>query len=135
MPFQQEACGTRPAFAGQVSLHWTHRRPGPTDAIIATLLVDRATHAIHRERLKAALATETAREIALASNREIGQALGILTITHKITSDQAFDLLRRVSQHTNRKLRDIAADICITGGLDIPPRTPEPALPTLPRHS
>jgi hypothetical protein len=125
LPFQQEACGTHPAFTGHVSLRWTDHRPGPADAIIAKLLVDRATDAIHRERLKAALATETARadnlEIALASNREIGQALGILTATRKITDDQAFDLLRRISQHTNRKLRDIAADVCLAGRLDIPP--------------
>ena len=37
---------------------------------------------------------------------------------HKITQAQAFDLLRAVSQHSNRKLRDIALDVVETGWLN-----------------
>lgn len=58
---------------------------------------------------------------ALASNREIGVAMGILMSTHKIARQQAFDLLRIASQHTHRKLADIARDVADTGTLDLPP--------------
>ncbi|GMA84873.1 hypothetical protein GCM10025868_01230 [Angustibacter aerolatus] len=40
---------------------------------------------------------------ALLSNREIGVAMGILMARHTLTRDQAFDLLKAASQHTNRK--------------------------------
>jgi GAF domain-containing protein len=60
--------------------------------------------------------------IALQTNRIIAEALGILMSTYKINEQQAFDLLRLVSQHTNRKLRDVAADVAHTGAL------PEPAV-------
>lgn len=36
----------------------------------------------------------------------------------KITEDDAFALMRRVSQERNVKLRDIARQICVSGGLD-----------------
>ena len=48
---------------------------------------------------------------ALASRDLIGQAKGILMARQSITADDAFDLLRRASQRTNRKLRDVAADL------------------------
>lgn len=57
---------------------------------------------------------------ALESNREIGVAMGVLMSQHKITRDQAFDLLRITSQHTHRKLADIAADVADTGTLELP---------------
>ena len=65
---------------------------------------------------------ETAAHLAraLASNREIGVAMGVLMNQHKITRDQAFDLLRITSQHTHRKLAEIAADVADTGTLEVP---------------
>lgn len=62
-------------------------------------------------------------ERALESSREIGTAIGILMARELCTADQAFDLLRVASQHTHRKLRDIAAHVKETG-----------ALPDLPAH-
>lgn len=56
-------------------------------------------------------------ETALKTSREIGMAMGILMNAAKITRDQAFDLLRIASQHTHRKLADIAADVAETGQL------------------
>jgi len=50
-------------------------------------------------------------EEGLATNREIGAAVGILMATHKISQDDAFDLLSKASQRLNRKLRDIATGI------------------------
>ena len=55
---------------------------------------------------------------ALATRHTIGEAMGILIERRKISEDDAFDVLRRVSQERNIKLRDIARQICESGGLD-----------------
>lgn len=54
---------------------------------------------------------------ALATNREIGIAIGMLMARRRVNRQQAFDLLRVASQHSNRKLRDIAAQVVDTGVL------------------
>jgi hypothetical protein len=58
-------------------------------------------------------------EQALASNREIGIAIGVLMSTQLVTEQQAFDLLRMASQRSHRKLRDVAAGVVETGTLDL----------------
>jgi AmiR/NasT family two-component response regulator len=63
-------------------------------------------------------------EIALKSSRRIGMALGILMAERKIREEQAFDLLRDASQHENRKLRDIAEDVIVSGTVELRSRTP-----------
>jgi hypothetical protein len=50
-------------------------------------------------------------EEALLSRDIIGQAKGILMEREGCTADEAFDMLRRVSQKMNRKLRDVAGDV------------------------
>ena len=55
---------------------------------------------------------------ALVTARRIGAAIGILMGTRRVTDDQAFELLCRVSQDRNRKLRDVADDVMQTGTLD-----------------
>lgn len=77
-----------------------------THGAIAASAVAHRTHAEQLER-------------ALASNRKIGMAIGILMATDKVTDEQAFDLLRIASQNTNRKLRDVAADVIECGTLDV----------------
>lgn len=67
--------------------------------------VERAAEEIRTEHLTDALRT---REL-------IGQAQGILMERERITSDQAFDVLRRASQHMNVKLREIAETLVETG--------------------
>ena len=52
---------------------------------------------------------------ALANRDIIGQAKGILMERFKITADQAFDVLARVSQDANRKLHAVAEDLTRTG--------------------
>lgn len=54
---------------------------------------------------------------ALHSRTTIGQAQGILMERLAIDSAQAFDYLRRVSSHSNRKLTDICCEIVRTGSL------------------
>ena len=46
---------------------------------------------------------------AMRSRAVIEQAKGILMADERITSDEAFERLARVSQHANMKLRDVAA--------------------------
>ncbi|HEU5270290.1 MAG TPA: GAF and ANTAR domain-containing protein [Jatrophihabitans sp.] len=58
--------------------------------------------------------------VAQESNREIGMAMGVLMSRHRLTQSQAFDLLRMASQHSHRKLREIASDVVQTGMLDFP---------------
>jgi hypothetical protein len=54
---------------------------------------------------------------ALSSSRTVGVAIGLLMGRLNITRDQAFDLLRLGSQHSNRKVRDIAHYMAETGEL------------------
>jgi transcriptional regulator with GAF, ATPase, and Fis domain len=58
-------------------------------------------------------------ERAVASNRRIGMAIGILMVQRRIGSDEAFSLLRGASQLSNRKLREVADAVVRTG--EIPP--------------
>jgi GAF domain-containing protein len=54
---------------------------------------------------------------ALDSRAVIDQAKGILMERHRMTADQAFQALTRVSMETNTKVRDIAEQIVRTGEL------------------
>jgi AmiR/NasT family two-component response regulator len=59
---------------------------------------------------------------ALDSNRDIGTATGVLMGLHRLSREQAFDLLRIASQNTNRKLHDVALDVIESGAVDVTPR-------------
>ena len=48
----------------------------------------------------------------------IEQAKGIFIERHKLTAEQAFRLLADASMHANRKLRDVAEDLVLTGDLN-----------------
>lgn len=48
---------------------------------------------------------------AIATRQVIGEAKGILMESQGCTRDEAFDMLRRASQRTNRKLHDIAEEV------------------------
>lgn len=54
---------------------------------------------------------------ALRSRDVIGQAKGILMERHRLTPDEAYDLLRRTSNERNVKVRDLAEDVARTGQL------------------
>lgn len=56
-------------------------------------------------------------QAALEYRAVIDQAKGILMERHKLTADQAFQLLARVSMETNTKLREVAAQFVMTGEL------------------
>jgi len=71
--------------------------------------------------LNTMLANDRVRNLqrALASNRQIGVAIGVLMHEHRLTQAQAFDVLRAASQDSNRKLADIAIEVVDTGTLSI----------------
>jgi GAF domain-containing protein len=54
-------------------------------------------------------------QVALTTRELIGQAQGILMERERVTADEAFDILRRASQHLNRKLREVAQALVDTG--------------------
>ena len=73
----------------------------------------RANHELAQLRQNAVdQAEERASQIrvALDSNRVIGTAVGIVMAKYRLTATQGFQLLVTASQHSNRKLRDLAAD-------------------------
>jgi len=60
-------------------------------------------------------------EAALASRTTIDQALGILMAQRRVNAVKAFDLLRRLSQRSNIKLRDVAAALITEVAGEPPP--------------
>jgi GAF domain-containing protein len=97
-----------------------------TGLIFATHAGVALAAAEEKEEASNALAVEIKRledlHGALASRQIIGQAEGILMQRERITADQAFDLLRRASQHLNTKLREVAQIVVDTGDV---PQTPD----------
>ena len=63
------------------------------------------------------LTTEHAVNMALAlqSSRTIGAAVGIIMATRRVSEPVAFDMLKRASQNTNKKIRALAEEIVVTG--------------------
>ena len=79
---------------------------------LATAFASYAAVAVANAGVYASTATLAANlQRALQSRAVIDQAKGILMGRHRITADAAFDMLSAQSQVTNRKLREIAADI------------------------
>ncbi|MEU8585772.1 GAF and ANTAR domain-containing protein [Streptomyces sp. NPDC048664] len=62
--------------------------------------------------------TDAQLQQAVATRHVIGEAMGILMGGHRLTEEQAFDVLRRYSQENNVKLREVARRVCDEGGLD-----------------
>jgi GAF domain-containing protein len=58
---------------------------------------------------------------AMTNRDHIGQAKGILMERYKLTAEQAFDVLARVSQELNRKLGDVAREVSDTGAVPVVP--------------
>jgi transcriptional regulator with GAF, ATPase, and Fis domain len=87
------------------ALNLYSRRPGAFGRDIETAGWLLASHA--------AVALATARTVdqlehALETRHAIGEAMGILMERHRLSQDEAFGVLRRLSQEHNVKLRDVA---------------------------
>jgi GAF domain-containing protein len=121
----------RAAAAGAASIMCTPLTAGPKmDGCL--ILVSKTPDAFDEERARLAAAfaahagialagAESRRQfgVAVATRDVIGQAKGILMERYRVTADAAFALLARVSQDTNTKLRDVASELCRTGGLPL----------------
>ena len=107
---------------GDAVFMWRHRVPAASDRLLAAALVEQAMRVVawqrSEQRARAAEVRADNLTLALQTSRRIGAAVGILMSLHKITEPQAFDLLRAASQHSHRKLRDLALDVIDTGWLD-----------------
>lgn len=79
----------------------------PADAEVAEMLAAHATAAFAAAEKAEGLAT------ALESRTIIAQAQGILMQKFEIDADAAFDFLKRISQHENRRLFSVAEAIVV----------------------
>jgi len=111
---------------GSYAMTWTYRRHQPSDAdlLLAQLALDRAIATSRDEQLRAR--AEAAEEqaahlqVGLTSSREIGMAMGIAMDRYKLSPDQAFTLLCRISQQCGRRVREVAAQVAETGLVELP---------------
>ncbi|MET7381638.1 GAF and ANTAR domain-containing protein [Streptomyces sp. NPDC005526] len=90
------------------ALDFYSRRPGvftPDSETAGWLLASHAAVALAGAR------TVDQLEHALETRHAIGEAMGILRERHRLSEDDAFAVLRRISQHHNIKLRDVAQNI------------------------
>ncbi|MFF8942051.1 GAF and ANTAR domain-containing protein [Streptomyces sp. NPDC014864] len=97
---------TRDEDFGALDLY--SRRPGvftPESETAGWLLASHAAVALAGAR------TVDQLEHALETRHAIGEAMGILRERHRLSEDDAFAVLRRISQHHNIKLRDVAQNI------------------------
>ncbi|SEE83518.1 GAF and ANTAR domain-containing protein [Streptomyces sp. Ag109_O5-10] len=96
------------------ALNLYSRKPGaftePSE-LAGWLLASHAAVAFSAARTHAQL------EQALATRHTIGEAMGIIMGSHRLTEEEAFNVLRRYSQANNIKLREVARRVCHEGTL------------------
>ncbi|MEV8376484.1 GAF and ANTAR domain-containing protein [Kribbella sp. NPDC056861] len=86
----------------------------------AFTIADEAAAHILAQHIAVAVSTsrhETSMSQALEARKLVGQAIGILMERFDLEADQAFAVLRRYSQDTNTKLRDVAHHLIETRAL------------------
>jgi GAF domain-containing protein len=94
---------------GALNVYTTRRDPiSESEAEFAQTLADHIANAV---ALVDASALNLQLQEAVSTRQLIGEAKGILMESERCSREEAFDILRRASQRTNRKLRDIAHDI------------------------
>jgi GAF domain-containing protein len=92
-----------------LSLYGEHPHGFDTDDIaVAHILARHATVAIASARHEETMAR------AVDARKLVGQAMGILMERYDLDGDRAFEVLKRYSQHNNRKLRDVAQHLVDT---------------------
>lgn len=78
--------------------------------------------------VQAAMAYYSSRDLAeqmrsaMESRAQIEQAKGVVLAQEGVSAEEAFELLVKRSQHANRKLRDVAAEVVATASLGAPAR-------------
>ncbi len=104
------------ATVGALNLYALSKPFGEEDQALAEAFASQAAVAVAN-----ATAYHQARQLAehleeaLKSRDVIGQAKGIIMERERVTADQAFDMLRAVSQAKNVKLREVAERVVLTG--------------------
>jgi GAF domain-containing protein len=93
------------------------------DQAIAHILARHATVAIANARHDATLVQ------AIDARKLVGQAMGILMERFDLDADRAFEVLKRYSQDTNQKLRDVAKSLVETRQLPTITRQPDTRRP------
>ncbi|WP_040453988.1 MULTISPECIES: GAF and ANTAR domain-containing protein [Kribbella] len=89
---------------------------GPDEEAIAHILARHASIAVAPARHEEHMAA------AVDARKLVGQAMGILMERYDVDGDRAFAILRRYSQDTNTKLRDVAVQLIETRKLPRSPR-------------
>lgn len=103
------------ARLGSLSLYASEAGAFDPDVLhVAGLLATHAALAIAGVRRSENLA------VAVESRDLIGQAKGILMERYRITADEAFELILTSSQHTHRKVQEVAELLASTGELAVP---------------
>ncbi|MCU1688325.1 MAG: hypothetical protein JWN61_574 [Pseudonocardiales bacterium] len=109
---------------GALNIYGAERNAFPESAIeIARAVASFAGAAVVNAMvLEFSQATAMQMQEAMASRAAIEQAKGLLMGQRRCSAEDAFDILRRISQDTNRKLRDVAQDLLATaaGPGDVP---------------
>jgi GAF domain-containing protein len=94
---------------GVLGLYSTHPDAfGPDEEAIGHILARHASVAVASARHEENLAQ------AVDARKLVGQAMGILMERYDVDGDRAFAILRRYSQDTNTKLRDVAIQLIQT---------------------
>ena len=102
---------------GALNLYGEQPRQFATEELdLAKLFAAQGAGAIKRQQNEDSLLE------ALDTRTMIGQAQGILMERFGLDADQAFSVLRRYSQDSNRRLRDIVAELVTTRDLPRLPR-------------
>jgi GAF domain-containing protein len=84
---------------------------GDDDFAVAHILARHASIAVATARQEETMAR------AMDARKLVGAAMGILMVRYDIDLERAFEVLKRYSQHNNRKLRDVAAEVIETRAL------------------
>lgn len=82
-----------------------------TDTINPEVLATAELFAAHAALALGKAQREDNLHSALFTRKVIGQAIGLIMERYEFDEDQAFLYLARVSQHSNHKLRDVAAEL------------------------
>ncbi|MDN3029055.1 GAF and ANTAR domain-containing protein [Streptomyces sp. S.PB5] len=96
------------------ALNFYSRKPGaftPDSETAGWLLASHAAVAFSAARTHAQM------EQAVTTRHAIGEAMGILMGSHRLSEEEAFSVLRRYSQANNIKLREVARRVCEQGAL------------------
>jgi len=112
MPVQEDVSGALNVYARRLSV-----ADEPTRDLVSRLVAYAVVPVSNIYLYETALERAGHLRAALDSRAVIDQAKGILMERYKLTADQAFRLLARVSMETNTKVRDVAERCVETGEL------------------